>query len=172
MRWNLIQIGLRKHHNGLRMIADQPANLHMHPLADDDGLVALTHEHGESLVSLVNERAGRVGDLPSTLPPGGPVRIGGPVSGDDDVLRFRAVQIVKITSSCADGAEVSIDERVVDELTEDGDRLALGGVMRGAEGVTHAEAHAVMGGEEDVHGVCWFTLWHKVIELQFVIRIE
>jgi hypothetical protein len=41
----------------------------------------------------------------------------------------------------------------VDELTVVGDRPALGGVVRGAAGVTHAEAHAVMLSEEDVHRV-------------------
>ena len=133
-------------------------------------------------MGLVHERAGRVGDLSSTFPPRHTVHIGGPVSGDDDVLRFRAAQIVKVTSSCTDGAEVAIHERIVDELTEDRDRLAFGRVVRGAEGVTHAEAHAVMGGEEDVHRVFGFlvpcsslfvfTLWRKVIGLQFVIRME
>jgi hypothetical protein len=163
MRWDLIQIGFRKHHNGLRMIANEPANLHMRTLADDDGLVALPHEHGESLVSLVYKGAGRIGDLATTFSPRDTVHIGGSVGRDDDMPCLRTAQIVKVTSSGADGAEVAIDERIVDELTEDGDGLALGGFVRGAEGVTHAEAHAVMDGEEDVHGVCWFTLWRKVI---------
>ena len=154
MRRNLIQIGLRKHHNGLRMIANEPPNLHMRALANDDGLVALPHEHGESLVSLVNERAGRVGDLATTFSPRKTVHIGGSMGGDDDMLRFRTAQVVKVTSSCAYGAEVSIDERIVDELTEDGDGLAFGRIVCGAEGVTHAEAHAVVLSEDDVHGVC------------------
>ncbi len=173
MRGNLIQIGLRKHHNGLRMIANESANLHMRALADDDGLVALPHEHGQRLMGLVNERAGRVGYLSPALSPGGPIRIGGPVGGDNDMLCLRTAQIVKITSSCTDRAEVAIHQRIVDELTEDGDGLAFGRVVRGPEGVTHAEAHAVMGGEEDVHRVVGFfvlgsssfvfTLWRKVI---------
>jgi hypothetical protein len=75
------------------------------------------------------------------------------VSGDDDVRRFRAAQIVKLTASCADGAKMTIHQRIVDELTEDGDGLAFGRIVRGAEGVTHAEAHAVMLSEDDVHRV-------------------
>jgi hypothetical protein len=126
----------------------------MRALANDDGLVALPHEHGESLVSLVNEGAGRVGNLASAFSPRDTIHIGGPVSGDDDVRRLRTVQIVKITSSCADGAEVAIHQRIVDELTEDGDGLAFGRIVCGPEGVTHAETHAVVLSEEDVHGVC------------------
>lgn len=126
----------------------------MRALTDDDRLVALPHEHGESLMGLVYKGAGRVGDLAAAFSPRKTVHIGGSMGGDDDMLRFRTAQIVKVTSSCADGAEVSIDERIVDELTEDGDGLALGRVVRGAEGVTHAEAHAVVLSEDDVHGVC------------------
>jgi hypothetical protein len=48
---------------------------------------------------------------------------------------------------------MTIHERVVHKLAEDGDRLALGGVVSGAKGVAHAEAHAVMFGEDDVHRV-------------------
>ena len=46
-----------------------------------------------------------------------------------------------------DSQYVAVAERRIVELTEDRDRLAFGRVVRGAEGVTHAEAHAVMGGE-------------------------
>jgi len=53
---------------------------------------------------------------------------------------------------------MAIDQRVVHELAEDGDGLAFGGVVRGAEGVAHAEAHAVVFGEDAVHWACWFTL--------------
>jgi hypothetical protein len=165
---NLVHIFFREHHNGLRMIANEPANLHMRALADDDGLVTLTHEHGESLVSLVNERAGRVGDLASAFSPRATIYIGGPVSGDDDVRRFRAAQIVKLTASCADGAKMTIHQRIVDELTEDGDGLAFGRVVRGPEGVTHAEAHAVVLSEEDVHRV-FLGSWFLVLRCSFLL---
>ena len=69
MRGDLIQIGLGKHDDGLRMIADEAAHLEVSVLTDDDGLITLAHEHGESLVGLVNERAGRVGDLVAVLTP-------------------------------------------------------------------------------------------------------
>ena len=159
---DLIQIGLREHDHGLRMIADEATDLDMRALADDDRLVTFTHEHGESLVGLVNERAGRVGEFVTVLSPRGTIHVRSSVRGDDDLTRGGAAEVIEIALAGADGAEMAIDQRVVHELAEDGDGLAFGGVVRGAEGVTHAEAHAVMLGEDDVHGVCWFTLRCKV----------
>lgn len=54
---------------------------------------------------------------------------------------------------------MTIDERIVDELAEDGQRGALRGGVGGTQGVADAEAHAVMLGEDDVHGVvlCGFS---------------
>ena len=57
------------------MIADEATDLDMRALADDDRMVTFTHEHGESLMGLVNERAGRVGDLAPALTPGGAIHI-------------------------------------------------------------------------------------------------
>jgi hypothetical protein len=149
----LIQIGLGKHDDGLWMIADKATHLDVSVLTDDDGLITFTNEHSESLVGLVNERTGRVGDLVAVLTPPFAVRIRGTVRGDDDVMRGRTAEVVEIAFASADGAEVAVHELVVHELAEDGDRLAFGGIVRGAEGVAHAEAHTVMFGEDDVHGV-------------------
>ncbi len=46
---------------------------------------------------------------------------------------------------------MSIDQWIVNELTEDGKRSALGGRVSSAQGVADAEAHAVMLSEDDVH---------------------
>lgn len=59
----------------------------------------------------------------------------------------------------ADGGEMTIDERIVDKLTEDGQRSALGGGVGGAQGVADAEAHAVMLGEDDVHSLVQGSLF-------------
>jgi len=91
---DLIQIGLREHDHSLWMIANEATDLDMRALADDDGMVTFTHEHGESLMGLVNEGAGRVGDLAPALTPRGTIDIGGSVRGDDDLTRGGAAQIV------------------------------------------------------------------------------
>ena len=56
-----------------------------------------------------------------------------------------------------DSGEMAIDEWIVNELAENGQRGALRGVMGGAQGVADAEAHAVMLSEDDVHGVVGFV---------------
>jgi hypothetical protein len=58
---------------------------------------------------------------------------------------------------CADGGEMTINERIVNELTEDGERSVLCRRVGGAQGVADAEAHAVMLSEDDVHGVVGFV---------------
>ena len=69
------------------------------------------------------------------------------------------MEIVEISTPDTERVEMAIDQRVVYELAEDRDGLAFGGVVRGAEGVAHAETHAVMLSEDDVHEgvVCWFS---------------
>lgn len=48
----------------------------------------------------------------------------------------------------------------MDKLSKEGDGTVGGGGVSGAEGVSNAEAHAVMVGEMDFHGVGldWFGL--------------
>ena len=53
---------------------------------------------------------------------------------------------------------MGIDDGIVDELAEHGDRLTHGGCMSGAESVADAETHAVMLCEVDVHRYGWWTL--------------
>jgi hypothetical protein len=74
---------------------------------------------------------------------------------------------------------VTIDERIVDELAEDGDGARLAAVVRGTQGVADAEAHAVMLGEDDVHGVvlCGFSFvgqseWVKEASVTFAGRLS
>ena len=52
---------------------------------------------------------------------------------------------------------MTINERIVNELTEDGERSVLCRRVGGAQGVADAEAHAVMLSEDDVHGVVGFV---------------
>ncbi len=64
----------------------------------------------------------------------------------------------------ADGGEMTINERIVHELAEDGERSVLRRRVGGAQGVADAEAHAVMLSEDDVHGVVGFVIqseWAK-----------
>ncbi len=68
----------------------------------------------------------------------------------------------------AERAQMLVDDGIVDELSEDGDGGVAGGVVRGAEGVAHAEAHAVMSGEVDVHG--WFGGSGFGVEVSFVLQ--
>jgi hypothetical protein len=47
---------------------------------------------------------------------------------------------------------MGIDQGIVHELAESGDRSVLGSSVGGTQGVADAEAHAVMFGELDGHG--------------------
>ena len=69
------------------------------------------------------------------------------------MMRRGAAQVIEFTTSSTGRIKRAIHERIVDELAEDGQRCAPGGGIGGAQGVANAEAHAVMVGEEDVHGV-------------------
>ena len=74
------------------------------------------------------------------------------MGGDGDLLGSGAVQIIELTALRTKGGEMAIDQWIVNELTEDGERSTLGGRVGGAQGVADAEAHAVMLSEDDVHG--------------------
>ena len=67
----------------------------------------------------------------------------------------------------ANCGEMVIDEGIMHELAEDGQRGALRGGVGGTQGVTDAEAHAVMLGEDDVHvsGSGFVVLGSRLVEL-------
>jgi hypothetical protein len=66
------------------------------------------------------------------------------VGSDDDALGGGRVMRFELAAADAECLQMCIDDGIVDELSEDGDGFAHGGVMRGAEGIAHAEAHAVV----------------------------
>lgn len=142
--WNLKNIDLIEHDTGFWEIADQATHLDMLPLADDDGVVTLCHECGECLMRLLHERAGRVRDRVARFLPSLPLHIRRSMGGNDDALGAGGVMSFELATADAERLQMGIDDGVVDELSEDGDGFAHGGVMRGAESVTHAEAHAVV----------------------------
>ena len=76
---------------------------------------------------------------------------------DGYVVGGRACEVIEIASSCTNGFEMPVDERVVNELPKNGERGGSGGGVCGAQSVAHAEAHPLVGGEEEVHGVICFV---------------
>ena len=76
--------------------------------------------------------------------PGRPRGIARAVSGDHDLWRRSVAGRIEPPLAHAERVESFADDGIVDELSEDGDWFAHGGVMRGAEGIAHAEAHAVV----------------------------
>jgi hypothetical protein len=141
---DLEHIDLIEHDTGFREIANQATHLDMLPLADDDGVVTLLHEDGERLVRFPDKRTGRVGHRVACALPSLPLHIRRAMSRDDDALSGGGVLRFELTGTDAERLQMRLDDRIVDELSEDGDRFAFGGVMRGAEGIAHAEAHAVV----------------------------
>jgi hypothetical protein len=73
-----------------------------------------------------------------------PLSIRRAMSRDDNALRGGGVLRFELSCADAERLQMRLDDGVVDELSEDGDGFAHGGVMRGAEGIAHAEAHAVV----------------------------
>lgn len=157
MRRDLREVGLLEHDDGLRKVADETANFNVLALTDDDGLVTIADERGEGVMRFFNERASGVDDGVTGVLPCLAIFVGGPVGGDGDLVRRGGLEVVEIAALSADCVEMAINERIVNELAEDGQRGALRGGVGGAQGVADAEAHAVMLSEDDVHGVVGFV---------------
>lgn len=157
MRRNLREVGFLEHDDGLGKVANKTANFDVLALADDDGQVTIADERGEGVVRFFDQRAGGVDDGVTGVLPRLAVFVGGPVGGDSDLVRRGGLEVVEIAALSADCDEMAIDERIVNELAEDGQRGALRGAVGGAQGVADAEAHAVMLSEDDVHGVVGFV---------------
>lgn len=159
MRWDFTEIAFIENDNGLGKVADEAAHFDMLTLPDDDGLIAVIHECGERVMCLFHKRTGGVDDIVSCLLPSLAMLVGGTVGCDGDLMRGGTGKIVEIALSSTDCCEMAIDERIVDELTEDGQRGALCGGVRGTQSVADAETHAVMLSEDDVHLSCsWFLV--------------
>jgi hypothetical protein len=98
-----------------------------------------------------DERTGAVGDAE----PGGAPRFtrafGSAVRGDHDLGGVRAGEIVEGSALDALLAELFLNDGVVDEFTEDGERGMLGEAFGLGDGVADAEAEAEMVGEFDDH---------------------
>lgn len=163
MHGDLIEIAFVENDDGLWEVANEAAHLDVLALSDDDGLVAIAYECGECVMRLSNERAGGVDDVVAGSLPSSAILIGSAVGGDGDLNGGGAVQVVEIAFSGTDGGQMAIDDGIVDELAENGQRGALRGGVGGTQGVADAEAHAVMLGEVDVHDVVrGLALWDKV----------
>lgn len=101
-------------------------------LADDDRLVSVADECGEGVVGFFDERTGGVDDGVAGVLPRLAMFVRGAVRGDGDLMRRGGLKVIKITTLSANGGEMSIDKRIVDELAEDGQRGALRSGVGGA----------------------------------------
>src|SRR5688500_17799642 len=104
---------------------------------------------------LPNKRARSVGDVMSGALPTGAVIVRGTVRCDDHAAGGCRGKISKAPLEDAQGPKVRIDHRIMNKLPQHGGGFADSGRVDGAQGVADAEAHAVMGGEMEVHNVIW-----------------
>jgi hypothetical protein len=73
------------------------------------------------------------------------------MSCDDHASGVSGIRRIELTTTDAEGLEMAIHLRVVDQLAKDGDGLLGSDLMGSTEGIAHAETHAVVASEEDVH---------------------
>jgi len=84
VRRKALDIFGRIHDNRVRKISDEPVDLDVPALADDDGKVSSRRESSKLFVSVVNERACRISDIESSSAPLRSFLIGSAMRRDHD----------------------------------------------------------------------------------------
>ena len=102
-----------------------------------------------------DQRAGGVRHLEPGGLPRASAFVGGPVRGDEHAARRRAGQFVELATMNAVRVEPCERKRVMDEIAEGGQRTLGGEAFGVAQGVAHAEAEAVVFGQENFHWKRW-----------------
>ena len=141
---------LIEHHVEVVEIAGQPAHLHVIALPDDHHVVPIADECRHRPMGHVHERTRRLHDVQAERPSAGEGPRRRTVRGDHQGGRRHLRDIVG--NGDAPGRERAEDGRVVDQVTEDGERAGFGAGERQRDRVAHAEAHAQMRRSDDSHG--------------------
>ena len=138
------KIGLAFDDDGFREIADEALHLDVARLADDDGMATERDECAELIVCVPDEWARSVRDAESCFTPIRSRFVARAVGGDHDLRSRRIARCIELTLAHAERREPFADDWIVDEFAQNGERPVRRELFRLRNGVTNAEAKAVM----------------------------
>lgn len=113
------EVRLVQDHVVLGQILGQAPYFDMVPLPDDDRMEAVRDQGGDALVGEVNQGAGGLDDAMTATRDLGAASFRGAMGRDQDRVGLDSCEVAFEANAAA--AEVVEDDRVVDEVTEDGE---------------------------------------------------
>ena len=149
---NAREIGGFLDHDRAGEITNQSFDLDVPGFSNDDREIAEVDQRLQLVVGMSHERTGSVGDAEAGLAPGGARTFRCAVSGDHHLRGLCAWRMSEWSLPDAASCERFLNDGVMDEFAEDGERGAVGEALGLGDGVAHAETEAEMFGEFDDHG--------------------
>lgn len=158
-------------HHGTRKIPHQSIHFDVATLPDHHGEKTERDEQPQLVMGMTHERASAIRHSEAGGAPRSPRAFRGTMSGDHDLGGRRAVELSKMTLPHSVCGQPIPHDRIVDQFAEDGERPFLSQTFRLSDGVSDAEAKAVVFCDVYFHN--WMrlvTLRHKVHGQNFAER--